>query len=129
MKLMADVKNCDPIPSPVGRGDISQVDENIMVALNRTSRLKPRFLMGRVVATPGALAALELANQSADEFLHRHQGGDWGDVDESDRQFNEIAIEEGNRILSAYVLRTGDRIWIVTESDCRSTCVLLPSDY
>lgn len=100
-----------------------------MAALNRTSRLKPRFLMGRVVATPGALAALELANQSADEFLHRHQGGDWGEVDDGDKQANEIAIQDGYRILSAYQLKTGERIWIVTESDFRSTCILLPSEY
>jgi len=85
--------------------------------------------MGRVVATPAAIEAFERAGQSPDEFLHRHQGGDWGDVDEGDRQVNEIAIEEGNRILSAYQLKTGDLIWIVTEADCRSTCVLLPSDY
>jgi len=100
-----------------------------MVALNRTSRLKPRFLMGRIVATPAALAALELASQSADVLLARHQGGDWGVLDEADRQVNEIAIEEGNRILSAYQLKTGDLIWIITEADCRSTYILLPSDY
>jgi hypothetical protein len=34
------------------------------------------FSLGRIVATPGALRALERANQSAAFFLGRHAGGD-----------------------------------------------------
>jgi len=34
------------------------------------------FSLGRLVATPGALRALERANQSAAFFLARHAGGD-----------------------------------------------------
>jgi hypothetical protein len=36
------------------------------------------FSLGRIVATPGALRALEHANQSAAIFLARHVAGDWG---------------------------------------------------
>jgi hypothetical protein len=33
------------------------------------------------------------------------------------------------RILSAYVLPTGVKRWIITEADRSSTCLLLPSKY
>ena len=45
-----------------------------------------KFSLGRIVATPGALHALHEAGQSADEFLARHVTGDWGDLDDEDKQ-------------------------------------------
>lgn len=60
----------------------------------------PRFSLGRVVATPGALRALEQAEQSPQEFLDRHVHGDWGEVPEADQQENEFSIHQGFRILS-----------------------------
>jgi hypothetical protein len=37
-----------------------------------------KFDLGRVVATPEALKALEEAGENPLEFLHRHIRGDWG---------------------------------------------------
>jgi hypothetical protein len=37
----------------------------------------PKFSLGQMVATPGALEALQRAGQSATEFLQRHAKGDW----------------------------------------------------
>ena len=45
-----------------------------------------RFRLGRIVATPGVLTALEEAVQTPLEFLARHARGDWGGLDEHDRQ-------------------------------------------
>jgi hypothetical protein len=42
------------------------------------------FSLGRVVATPGALAALEDAHQLPVIFLGRHVTGDWGDCGKED---------------------------------------------
>ena len=36
-----------------------------------------KFLLGHLVATPGALATLSQANQDPVELLFRHQHGDW----------------------------------------------------
>jgi hypothetical protein len=90
---------------------------------------RPRFSLGQVVATPGALAALEEAGQRPEEFLSLHIVGDWGVVPAEDKQENELSVQKGFRILSAYVLKTGVKIWIITESDRSSTCLLLPSEY
>ena len=88
-----------------------------------------RFQLGRVVATPGALSALEKAEQLPAEFLDRHVNGDWGDVSEADKQENEVSIEQRFRILSVYTTSAGDRIWILTEADRSVTTILLSSEY
>ena len=88
-----------------------------------------RFALGRVVATPGALRALEKAEQLPAEFLDRHVSGDWGDVPEEDKQENECALQNGLRIFSAYITNAGEKIWIITEADRSATTILLPQEY
>ena len=90
---------------------------------------QPRFALGQVVATPGALAALQEARQSPLELLRRHQTGDWGNVPPEDAQENELSVEQGFRILSAYTLTTGVKIWLITEADRSASTFLLPSEY
>ncbi len=93
------------------------------------SRLLPKFSLGRIVATPGALEALEEANQNPFEFLERHQGGDWGDLCEEDKSENEFSLKNGFRILSAYRTRNNVKLWLITESDRSCTTLLRPSEY
>jgi hypothetical protein len=89
----------------------------------------PRFPLGRIVATPGALAALERNGQTPFAFLARHQTGDWGDLDAEDRQENELSVQHGFRLLSAYKLSDGSRLWVITEADRSATTFLLPEEY
>ena len=91
--------------------------------------MQPKFPLGQVVATPGALAALEQAGHAPLEFISRHVAGDWGELDEEDRRENEFSLKEGFRILSAYRLKDGTKIWIITEADRSSTTILLPEEY
>jgi hypothetical protein len=93
------------------------------------NRLVPRFSLGRTVATPGALQALEQANQNPFEFLARHQAGDWGELCEEDKTENEFSVPNGFRILSAYRTRNDVKIWIITEADRSATILLLPHEY
>jgi hypothetical protein len=62
-------------------------------------------------------------------LLARHSTGDWGDLEEADKQANEAALQAGDRILSAYKLTGGHKLWIITEADRRATTILLPSEY
>ncbi len=89
----------------------------------------PRFRLGHVVATPAAIEALERAGVSALSLVSRHAACDWGECDSHDRQVNEDALSNGDRIFSVYVLPTGDRLWVITEADRSSTCLLQPNDY
>ena len=61
--------------------------------------------------------------------LEKHARGDWGDLDEEDKQENEISLGEGFRILSAYKYKDGEKIWIITEADRSVTTVLFPEEY
>jgi len=85
-----------------------------------------RFELGRVVATPGALDLL--TRWDLDDLLRRHHRGDWGELDGHDRRANERALRDGARLLSSYPVGDG-KVWIITEADRSSTCVLLPEEY
>lgn len=89
----------------------------------------PRLEMGRLLATPGALAAMTRARVAPTELLARHVRGGWGDVDAEDWQANDWALRHGERLLSAYRLPTGTKVWIITEWDRSATTMLLPEDY
>jgi pilus assembly protein CpaF len=69
--------------------------------MQRTTK-PPLFDLGQLVATPGALTALEKAGQNAMEFLSRHVTGDWGDIPEEDCKENQYSLEHGFRLLSSY---------------------------
>ena len=95
----------------------------------------PRFDLGPIVATPGALEALKRNAMTGLELLARHAQGDWGDLDDEDKKANEAAIQTGARLLSSYTLPDGEKLWIITDAEIDdqhhrqcSTC-LLPDEY
>ena len=96
---------------------------------------KPRFQLGQIVATPGAIDALSKSDQQPAEFLTRHINGDWGDLDAEDRQANDAAIahegdvDKQDRILSAYRTAKNVKIWVISEYDRSVTTLLLPEEY
>lgn len=95
---------------------------------------RPKFTLGHLLATPGALAALEESNQSPMDFISRHVSGDWGDVCPDDKQLNDQALIDGSRLLSAYKTRNGVKIWIITEATDdtghrAATTILKPEEY
>ena len=87
------------------------------------------FPLGRIVATPGALTALERANQSPALFIARHAGGDWGELDRADIAENEYSVAHGFRLLSRYTTASGEKLWVITEADRSATTLLLPDEY
>jgi hypothetical protein len=87
------------------------------------------FPLGRLIATPGALQALEASAESTLTYLTRHLHGDWGYLEEEDCKANERALTYGDRLFSSYKLQDGSKLWIITEADRSSTTILLPSEY
>ena len=88
------------------------------------------FPLGRIVATPGAFSLIAGAGIDPNELLDRHQSGDWGEVPVADARENDLSVKEGFRILSCYrVGKEGSRVWVITEADRSSTCLLLPEEY
>ena len=82
------------------------------------------FSSGEILATPGALGL----GVNLMPYLFRHLTGDWGGVDEFDKQQNDRAVQDGSRILSAYQTPAG-KLWLITESDRSATTFLLPDEY
>lgn len=89
--------------------------------------MSERFNLGRLLITANAQARLE--DTDVHDAIHRHAAGDWGDVDEEDRQENELSVQQGFRLLSVYTDRNHVKFWILTEADRSATTVLLPDDY
>ena len=93
-----------------------------------------KFSIGTLLATPGALDALQSVGQSVEFFLARHIAGDWGGVCKEDARLNDLALVTGERLLSAYRTLRNERIWIITDATNddgkrEATTVLLPCEY
>ncbi len=102
-----------------------------MMRARRTGGLFP---LGQVVATPGALQALEEAGVAVGTLVARHAAGEWGDLDLEDRGLNEQALVSGARIFSVYRVSAEVTVWVLTNGDEEdghrdATTVLLPEDY
>lgn len=85
------------------------------------------FRLGRIVAKPNALK--HISHEDILRSIERHQAGDWGELDEEDRQENDLSLKKGFRLLSAYHAKNGIKFWLITEADRSVTTVLLPEDY
>jgi len=88
-----------------------------------------KFAPCQIVATPGALAAMEEHQCPPLSLLARHLSGDWGCVPAEDAQANNLALNAGGRVLSSYLIGTETRLWVITEWDRSVTTFLLPSEY
>ena len=72
---------------------------------------------------------MEQTGQDPAELLARHVTGDWGELAEEDRAENDYSVKNGLRVLSAYTLENGEKIWIISEADRSATTFLKPSEY
>ena len=90
-------------------------------------RREPKFRLGQLCITPAASQAVP--PQEVLEAVARHASGDWGQLDPHDWQANEDALRQGGRLFSVYATRQGQKFYVITESDRRTTTLLLPDDY
>lgn len=70
--------------------------------------------------------------------LQRHLEGDWGDIVDEDKEQNEIALETGAILMSAYAIdetrpvpedMSENCIWIITDSERKQTAVMTVEEY
>ena len=88
--------------------------------------MQPKFPIGHIVATPGALHAICQANQSPALFLEKHCCGDW---ELEDKERNERNLIDGKRLRSAYCTLLGADIVILTTEDRSCTMVMLLEEF
>lgn len=90
---------------------------------------RSKFKIGKLVATPDALAAITDSGENPWHFVVRHMAGDWGDLCPEDQQLNEDALKSGDRIFSCYHTAKGVKLYCITEADRSATTILLPENY
>ncbi|MDP2160430.1 MAG: hypothetical protein Q8K02_08115 [Flavobacterium sp.] len=89
-----------------------------------------KFKPGQIVATPGAINAMNANNVNAETLLARHLSGDWGDLCKEDKELNDEALQTGeDRFFSSYNITPDIKIWIITEWNRSVTTFLLPEEY
>jgi len=88
-----------------------------------------RFLLGRLMATPGALNAFAATGENPIIYIVRHMHLDPGLLGTEDQLANLQAVRDRTRVFSTYELRDGTPIWIITEADRSVTTILLPEEY
>jgi hypothetical protein len=94
----------------------------------------PKFSLGITLFTPAARQALAATGESPWVFIARHARADWGIVNEGDSAANDEALKDGSRIMSAYKLKDGTKVWVITEAagengQREATTILLPEEY
>ena len=94
-----------------------------------------RFEMGKAGMTIGFTGLFDSPDQASEagiELLMMHSSGDFGALDENDRQANLVALhaKPPGRLLSRYLVgKTKTSVYVITEHDRSSTLVLLASEY
>lgn len=99
--------------------------------------MTPKFQTGILLSTPNVLqwGNIKFSFQVfVEECLIKHSSGDWGDLEQEDKDSNDFALENNERILSAYSIPenfgvTESKIWIITEYDRKTTTILFPNEY
>ena len=89
----------------------------------------PLFPLGHVVMTPGAAAAFQASGDDPLAFSSNTSVSTQVIWTRTTSARTNSVWSKDYRILSAYRLTDGTRIWIITEADRSSTCILLPSEY
>ena len=94
----------------------------------------PLFSLGHLFFTPASRELMARHHIDLFALHHQHQHGDWGDLGTDDKNANDQALLDGNRILSAYVIG-GKQLYLLTEpvneesGMRRSTCLMLAKEY
>lgn len=89
------------------------------------------FNMGQIVATKSINDLMAAEQKFAVEItiaLQRYAVKDWGNLEDEDKETNDVVLEYGERLLGAYETCKG-KIWIITEADRTVTTILFPEEY
>ena len=94
---------------------------------------EPLFGLGNVYGTPAVLAHLAKHGLRPNALLGKHCHGEYGELDDEDREANERSIVDGSRILSVYTVEA-ERIYVITEACNESgaryaTTILFAEEY
>ena len=91
-------------------------------------KINKKFELGDVLITKNLHDFVMKNNVPILKYLRRYQACDWGDLDETKWNKNNLAIENAQEILSIYKFND-QNIFILTEADRITTTMLLENEY
>lgn len=99
---------------------------------------KTVFETGLISTTSGVYNAIKEFPEFAvfcQNALTRHKNQDWGDLEDEDKELNNEALLDNERILSRYDIPKNQnfpnhiKVYIITECDRSLTTILFPYEY
>jgi hypothetical protein len=84
-----------------------------------------KLSLGEIVVTKEALEAIKVAGQVPQDFLERHQNGDWGNLSSAESDENDRALINSSYVRSVYKTQRGTKLWVLTSSDRTTTTILM----
>jgi hypothetical protein len=87
------------------------------------------FNTGLIEVTEAAAAACAALGEDPARYVARHQAGDWGEVDQEQKEANNFGARYGHDIVSLYRLAEGTQIRVETSLDHSTIRVLLAAEY
>jgi malonyl-CoA O-methyltransferase len=85
--------------------------------------------LGRIEVSRKAEAALDRARIDLQTLLSRYRSGDWGDVKERERQYNDWAVEHGDLVFAEYGLPNRTTLRVSTARDRSYTYVMRQDEW
>ena len=88
--------------------------------------------IGQLLVTAGIRSEID-ESSDFERFVRksfsRHATGDWGEMCEEDKAYNDYSLDNDGRLFSSYTYNEDIKIWIITEWDRSATTILFPSEY
>jgi hypothetical protein len=90
------------------------------------------FELGEQEVSEGVEALIEdIGSVPVTKCLRRHHSGDWGEIDDENRDLNRVSLREGGGLgfESAYLMEGGTVLWIITFGARLGTILLTEDEY
>jgi hypothetical protein len=85
----------------------------------------PQFECGHIIMSPLVYQLAQAGQLHVLSYLDRHRAGDWGEVNDQERQANDRALSDCGAVFSIYSITPILKLVIWTEKDRKETTLLL----
>lgn len=99
--------------------------------MTTTAETTQLFHSGILCASPETVRLINSGYQESATLkscLLRHLCGDWGDLDEQQRHYNDHCLTTGDRLISTYKIGGGKKLIISTEPAIAATLLYLDGE-
>lgn len=91
-----------------------------------------KFKLGQTVMTRGIAQAIRenvAFGSEINKAFNRYVSGDWGELNQEDKEMNDLAVANNNDRIFAKYETSRDPIYIITEYDRSATTLLFCYEY